>query len=104
MVVAPAAPQQPPTVASPRTTRVLSLIALGALAVGLFVLARGSYFALTDSWVAPMQLSPDSREVVTLRMQAAKEKEERARFESEITSTAAEIAAIELGIARLRTL
>jgi hypothetical protein len=80
------------------------LLALGALAVGLVAAARGAYLALTDGWIAPSQLSPHSREVVTFRMQAEKDKEQRARLESEVTSAAAESAAIDLGLSRLRML
>jgi len=62
------------------------------------------YLALRDAWVAPMQLSPESREVVGLRMQAAKEREQRARLESEIAGAAAEIVAIDLSLSNLRVL
>jgi hypothetical protein len=104
IVVAPAAPVVPPSLASPKATRLLSLVALAALAAGLLVLGRGAYFAITDAWVAPLQLSPDSREVVALRIQASKEQEERARLESDLTSAAAEAEAIDLSLARLKTL
>ena len=95
---------EPPSIASPKATRLLSLIALAALAAGVVAVARGAYFAATDAWVAPTQLSPESREVVAFRMQAAKDQEQRIRFESELASAAAEIAAIDLGLTRLRTL
>ena len=42
--------------------------------------------------------------MVAVRVQAAKDKEQHARLESELTSAAAEIAAIDLGVKRLRTL
>ena len=95
---------QPRALATPKVTRLFSLIALAALASGVFAAGRGAYFALTDAWVAPMQLSPDSREVVALRVQASKDKEQQARFESELTSAAAEIVAIDLSLTRLRSL
>jgi hypothetical protein len=104
MIVSAASPAMPRSVAPPRMTRLLSLLALAALVFGVGVLGRGAYFAITDAWVAPLHLSPESREVVALRMQAAKEREERARFESDLTSAAAEIVAIDLSLARLRTL
>ena len=99
VVVTPA-----PAAASHRTTRLFSLAALAALAVGGVAAARGAYYAASDAWVAPLQLSPDSREVVAVRIQASKEKEQRARLESELTSAAAEKVAIDLGLTRLRTL
>lgn len=87
-----------------RLTRLISLIALIALTAGVLAVGRGAYFAITDAWVAPTQLSPDSREVIALRMQASKDKEQRARLESELTSATAEIVAIDVSLARLRTL
>ncbi|MES1208297.1 MAG: hypothetical protein ABUS79_20365 [Pseudomonadota bacterium] len=90
--------------ASHRSTRLLSVVVLAALLLGVASAARGVYYAAADAWVAPLQLSPDSREVVALRIAASKEKEQRARLESELTSAAAEKVAIELGLTRLRTL
>ncbi|HVY41222.1 MAG TPA: hypothetical protein VHM31_24965 [Polyangia bacterium] len=105
------APASPPVVvtaarAAPpyRATRLFSLVALAALGLGAAAVARGAYYAARDAWVAPLQLSPDSRDVVALRIQASKEKEQRARLESELTSAAAEKVAIDLGLTRLRTL
>jgi hypothetical protein len=95
---------QPRAVASLRATRLFSLVSLALLASGVFVAGRGAYFAFTDAWVAPMQLSPDSREVVALRVQASKDKEQQARLESELTSAAAEIVAIDLSLTRLGSL
>ncbi len=94
----------PPAMASPRLTRIFSLIALTALAGGLLAVTRGAYLAMTDVWVAPAQLSPDSREVIALRVQASKDNDQRARLESELTGAAAEIAAIDVSLTRLRTL
>lgn len=108
LLIAPALPAMtlplPVVIATPKTTRVLSLVVLAVLAGIVLLLTRGAYFALTDAWVAPTQLSPDSREVVALRIQAAKEKEQRARLESELTSAGAEIVAIDLSVGRLRML
>jgi hypothetical protein len=85
-------------------TRLLALFALGTLAFGAFVACRASYFAWTDAWVAPLQLSPNSREVVAIRMQQAKEEDDRARFESERASAKAAIDAIDLSLEKLRAL
>ena len=84
--------------------RVFSLLALAGLAAGLHGFGRAGYLALTDAWIAPLQLSPNSREVVTLRMQMTKEQETRARLENELVSTDAEISAIASSIERLRRL
>ena len=98
------APPSPRVFGTPKAARLLSLLALGALAVGIVAVVRGAYFAFTDAWIAPTQLSPQSREVVAVRVQAAKDKEQHARLESELTSAAAEIAATDLGLERLRML
>jgi len=98
------APPSPRAFASPKAARLLSLFALAALAAGMVSVVRGAYFALTDAWIAPTQLSPESREVVAVRVQAAKDREQHARLESELTGAAAELAAIDLGLKRLRTL
>jgi hypothetical protein len=100
----PPPPLAPRELVTPKRTRVLSILALTTLACFVFALAHAGYLALTDAWVAPLQLSPESRDVVTVRMQAAKEREERARLEGELTSSVAEIAAIDSSIERLRTL
>ncbi len=92
------------TVAARRSTRFFSLVLLAVVALAVAALARGVYYAVTDAWVAPLKLSPDSREVVALRIQASKEKEQRARLEGELTSAAAEKVAIDLGLTRLRAL
>src|SRR4051794_40756980 len=62
-------------------TRLLALAALWTLSAGVFYLVVGCYFALTDAWIAPLQLSPNSREVVMLRVQEVKERNERAQLE-----------------------
>jgi len=88
----------------PRSTRVFAFIALASLTFCVLSLAYGTYLAVTDAWVAPLRLSPDSREVIAVRTQAAKEREERARFQSELESSTAEGTAIDLSLERLRTL
>ena len=98
------APPSPRDFASPKAARLLSLLALAALAVGTAALGRGAYRAFTDAWIAPTELSPESREVVAVRWQVAKDKEQHVRLESELASAAAEIAATDLGLKRLRTL
>ena len=55
------APPSPRDFASPKAARLLSLLALAALAVGTAALGRGAYRAFTDAWIAPTELSPESR-------------------------------------------
>ncbi len=107
---------QPPTAAvlsgivpgprprSAAVTRLLALAALATLAFGVFVACRAAYLAWTDAWVAPLQLSPDSRDVLAIRMQQAKEEDDRARFESERTGAKAEIDAIDVSLEKLLAL
>jgi hypothetical protein len=104
MVIAAAPHAAPRSLASPKTTRVVSLLALAGLAAGVIAVGRGAFFAITDAWVAPAQLSPESREVVAHRMEAAKQREQRARLEGELTSASAELVAIDLSLGRLQAL
>src|SRR5262249_49169705 len=102
-------PSSPPAsgprpVPTSMVTRLASLFALGALALWVLVAGKAAYFAFTDAWVAPLQLSPESREVIAVRMQDAREKGERARLESEIAGARAEIVAIDVSVERLRLL
>ncbi len=96
--------KEPKVIATPKVARLLAILALAATVSATVVVARGTYNALADAWVAPMQLSPDSREVVAFKFQAAKQKEERARLEGEVTTATAEIAVIDLGLKNLRRL
>lgn len=54
-------------------TRLSAIAALAALVVSVSYVAMAVYLAFTDAWVAPLQLSPDSREVVNMRLQHAKD-------------------------------
>ncbi len=85
-------------------TRLLAIVALASLGGSVVLFGRAVYTAVSDGWVAPLQLSPDSRDVIDLRMQDAKEKNTRARLESELSGIQAELEAIELGLERLSTL
>jgi hypothetical protein len=100
----PSRPAEPRATLPPQSTRLFAFVALAALTFCVLSLAHGTYLAVTDAWVAPLRLSPESREVIAVRTQAAREQEERARFQSELESATAEAQAIELGIERLRTL
>lgn len=85
-------------------TRLLASATLLAIGAGVLLLGRSVYLAMNDGWIAPLQLSPDSRDVLALRLQDAKEKNTRARLEGELASIKAEMDAIELGIKHLRAL
>ncbi len=100
----PPPPPAPRELVTPKSTRLLSILALAGLGGLVTAVGQATYLAVTDAWVAPMQLSPESRDVVMVRMQTAKEEEERARLHSELTSAEAQIASIDISLQSLRTL
>ncbi|HZU83566.1 MAG TPA: hypothetical protein VE987_11640 [Polyangiaceae bacterium] len=81
--------------------RLASIVALTALVAGTVAAVRAAYLAVTDAWVAPLVLSPDSRDILALRMQEAKARDDRGRMESDLASAAAEIAAIDVSLDKL---
>ena len=83
------------------------LMALGAvigLAVVSFLATSLIHRALTDAWVAPLQLSPDNERVLDLRIRQTKEKADRARLIAELAGIEEELQAADLGLQRLKTL
>jgi hypothetical protein len=85
-------------------TRILSLVALVGLFTGTFLATRLAHRALTDAWVAPLQLSPDNERVLELRVRQTQEKADRARLIAELASIDEELQAADVGLQRLGTL
>ncbi|MCA9676326.1 MAG: hypothetical protein KC464_14910 [Myxococcales bacterium] len=92
------------TSASHVRTRIAALAALAVTAAVLGWLARNIYYIATDSWVAPIQLSPDSDKVVQLRLQLSRQTSELARVEAEVARIDADVDAIDAAIAGLSTM
>jgi len=59
---------------------------------------------LSDSWIAPIALSPDSDAVLAMDLQLTRERAEMERIGAELERIDAEIAAIDGGLARLESL
>ncbi len=85
-------------------TRIAAGAALTALVLGAAQLALTAYRALSDAWVAPIQLSPDNDKVVALRLEQARYEAERRRMQSELVAADEEIRSIDLGTERLEKL
>ena len=100
-------PEMQGTAVHGRTSHSARLFALGAL-VGItlccFFAARLIHSALTDAWVAPLQLSPDNERVLDLRIRQTKEKADRARLVAELAGIEEEVQVADLGLQRLRSL
>lgn len=84
--------------------RVIALLTLAALIVAAVAGARTAWLAATDSWVAPIRLSPDNDRIVALRVERARQLTERERLLGELAATSAELEGIRSAIDRLRGL
>ena len=83
------------------------LFALSLLAATFAVLGWGGvqiYHLLTDGWIAPLRLSPDSDAVAQLRMTHQRHLAELARLDAEITRLDGELEAIDAAVDRLSRL
>ena len=85
-------------------TRLLSLAALGMLATGIGWSVQQGYRAATDSFVAPIILSPESDAVLATKLHASQLEAERVKTSSEMERIDADIAAGLEAISRLRSL
>lgn len=59
------------------------------------------YYVVTDGWVAPLHLSPDSDQVQALRMAHQRQLDELSRIDAEVSRLDGEIVAIETAITKL---
>jgi hypothetical protein len=86
------------------TGRVLALTLLTATFVALAWGSVQVYHLLTDAWIAPLRLSPDSDVVAQLRMQHQRQLAELARLDAEITRVDGELEAIDAAVDTLSAL
>jgi hypothetical protein len=86
------------------TTRIASLLALASIALVFGYALRLAQHALTDAWVAPLELSPDNEKIFDLRTRLSKEKADRARLDAELAGIDEEVRASDIAIERLRHL
>ena len=109
------APPPPPEIAPPAAApaeepaRSLSgrLFAIGLLVgtlAGLGWIAGQIYYVISDSWVAPLHLSPDNDAIAQLRVQREHQLAELSRLDAEVARLDGEIGAIDGAVARLARL
>ena len=85
-------------------TRLLSLVTLGAFVAGVGHVGHLAYQAMTDSFVAPTILSPDSEVVIQSKLKGAELELERAKTASEVDAIDLDLAADAQAIERLQGL
>jgi hypothetical protein len=85
-------------------TRLLSFVALCAFGFGVFSVARGGYEAMTDSFIAPIILSPDSDVVIQSRLNVARVVAERDALVLRRDESKSAIEAAKLGVEKLTEL
>jgi len=91
----------------PGRTLFARVCALGMLVATLGVFAWAGmtlYYALSDSWVAPLRLSPQSDVVTSLRLQYERNLAELARIDAEVSRLDGELVAIDDAHKRLEML
>jgi len=86
------------------TTRVFAAATLLSVVVGVGYLGREGYRAMTDSFVAPIILSPDNDLIVQNKVKLSELHVERARAEAELDGIEAVLAAGAKAIERLKQL
>jgi hypothetical protein len=84
--------------------RLAALVGLSGLALVVATIVAAGHRALSDAWIAPQQLSPDSDRVVDLRIQQTKEKADRARLVAEIAGIVEEVSAVDVSLKRMQRL
>lgn len=85
-------------------TRLFSMVTLAGFAAVVGTVANQGYRALTDSFVAPVILSPDSDIVLQAKLKMSEIAVERARIDAEISAIDSDIGACDKAVARLKTL
>lgn len=90
--------------ASGGLTRILAFVTLCVVVAGLALVAHAAYRAMTDAFVAPMILSPDSDLVLENRKKTVDLEVDLARTSAQSEEARAELAAIEIAVGRLTEL
>jgi hypothetical protein len=86
------------------TGRLAALVLLVATVGGLGWAGTQIYYVITDGWIAPLHLSPDSDAVTQLRLTHQRHLSELSRLDAEITRLDGELAAIEGAVTKLSAL
>lgn len=86
------------------TGRMFAIVLIAGTLAGLGWLGTQIYYVITDGWVAPLHLSPDSDQVQNLRLANQRYVDELSRIDAEVVRLDGEIAAIDTAIAKLSSL
>ncbi|HSO40760.1 MAG TPA: hypothetical protein VLT33_49885 [Labilithrix sp.] len=97
-----AAPSAPKRVGA--HPRILAFLALSAVAAGITHLASDAYRALTDSWMAPITLSPDNDTVIQMNVKVNEQLVERAKLRSDVERVTQDLVGVDGALARLEAL
>jgi hypothetical protein len=84
--------------------RIVSLLGLAAIIAGLGYAGRAAYYAATDSWVAPVTLSPDSDAVIETNVHLNEQLTKEAKLKSDIARIDADALGVGRAMTRLRVL
>jgi hypothetical protein len=93
-----------PSLRAAQAARFFAGMALALVAFAVGGIVRSGYYALTDSFVAPLILSPDSDLVLPSKLSLARLEGERALLASRVAQARAASSAAEEGAQRLREL
>lgn len=85
-------------------TRLLAALALLGLAAGLAFLGHAAYWAMADSYVAPMSVSPDSELVLANKARLIQLEGERARARTQTEALDSDLAQLDIERIRLAEL
>lgn len=84
--------------------RIFALLSLVTLAAGVASLARGVYFAATDSWMAPITLSADNDQILQINVKLNEQIVQRDKLKADIQRIDADVTGIDFAVARLETI
>jgi len=101
------APSLVPPVLRPRLALGAPALAVGVIAATVLGFVWGGiqgYYVLTDAWIAPLHLAPDSDVVAQLRRKHERQLAELARLDAEVSQIDREIAALDVMVAQLTAL
>jgi hypothetical protein len=85
-------------------SRAAALVVLGTVLALLVFVVRSVYFVVTDSWVAPVHLSPQNDAVLQLQVKLSREQAEMERVAVEIERIDGDLAAVDAAIVQLSAL
>ncbi len=86
------------------STRLLSIASLAAAVAGVAYVTHGVYRAAVDSWIVPINLSPDNDMVLEVNIRLNEQLLERSRLRADAARIDTDVHGIDVAIARLDAL